>query len=82
MATLIAIVTLDEKVLRKAQRLLSDGTPFEATGGLVDALIARRARVVGDHAGEKGRLIIRRPEERGAQFDRFGHVREPDPRQG
>lgn len=79
----VAIVTLDARVLAKAQRLLSDGEEFEPADELVDALIARRARVVVEQAAAgEGRLVIRRPEQRGAEFNRLGEVFEPPPGRG
>jgi hypothetical protein len=79
----VVVVTLDEGMMRRAQRLLSDGTVVEPSLALADALIARRARVVlsQEHTGE-GRLVIRRPEGAGAQFNQLGEVIEREPGQG
>jgi hypothetical protein len=79
----VAVVTLDEATIAKAQRLLSDGKTCAPTDGLIDALIARRARVVlSQVGGGEGRLVIRRPEQRGAEFNRLGDVLEPGPGRG
>lgn len=72
----VIVVTLHEPTARKALRLLK-GEPWEIVEGFADSLIARRARVVVEHAGETGRLKIRRPEGRGGQLDRAGRMREP-----
>ena len=72
----VIVVTLHEPTVRKALRLLR-GEPWEIVEGFADSLIARRARVVVEHAGETGRLKIRRPEGRGGQLDRAGRMREP-----
>jgi hypothetical protein len=72
----VVAITLDEPTARKAERLLRDGDAFEPTPGFADAMIARRARVVLAHAGETGRLVIRRPEGRGAKLDREGTMHE------
>jgi hypothetical protein len=78
----VVAVTLDEATGRKAERLLRDGEPWEPTEGFANAMIARRARVVTAHAGETGRLIIRRPEGKGGSLDPLGRMREQDPGQG
>lgn len=79
----VIVVTLDEGMLAKAQRLLSDGRSWEPNEALVDAMIARRAKVVLGQAGTgEGRVIIRRPEGRGAEFNRLGEVFEAGPGQG
>jgi hypothetical protein len=79
----VIVVTLDERMLTKAQRLLSDGRVWEPHPELVDAMIARRARVVVGQAGSgEGRVVIRRPEQRGAEFNRLGEVFEAGPGQG
>jgi len=72
----VIVVTLHEPTAHKALRLLK-GEPWEIVEGFADSLIARRARVVVEHAGETGRLKIRRPEGRGGQLDRAGRMREP-----
>jgi hypothetical protein len=79
----VAIVSLDEPIMLRAQRLLKDGTEFEPSGALADALIARRARIVLARAGRgEGRVSIRRPEDRGAEFNLLGETFEPKPGQG
>ena len=71
----VAVVTLDAPTARKALRLLK-GEPWAISEDFADSLIARRARVVVAHAGETGRLQIRRPEGRGGRLDRAGNMRE------
>lgn len=79
----VVVVAMDAKVFRKAQRLLADGVEFEPAEGLVDALIARRAQVMVEQAASgEGRIVIRRPEQRGAEFNRLGQVFEPPPGRG
>lgn len=73
----VVAVTLDEATARKAERILRDGAPWTPEPGFADALIARRARVVLAHAGETGRVLIRRPEGRGGKLDREGTMHEP-----
>lgn len=73
----VACVTLDEPTAAKAQRLLGDGREFEPALDFADALIARRARVVLAHHGQTGRLMIRRPEGRGAELDAHGRMYGP-----
>jgi hypothetical protein len=78
----VAAVTLHESTARKAERLLRDGTPWRPRDDFADALILRRAQVVAEHAGETGRLIIRRPEGRGAALGAMGDLREQEPGRG
>lgn len=79
----VAVVTLNERMIVKALRLLSDGESFEPTSELVDGLIARRSQVmVSQIDAGQGRIIIRRPEERGAQFNQLGELNEPPPGRG
>lgn len=77
----VVVATLHEPTARKALRLLK-GEPWEIDEAFADSLIARRARVVVDHAGETGRLKIRRPEGRGGTLDRVGRMHESPPREG
>lgn len=85
----VAVVSLDHSIMLRAQRLLKDGTEFTPAEALSDALIARRARVVVGQVSaveeigkQGGRLTIRRPDGRGAEFNRQGEVFEPDSGQG
>lgn len=79
-------VTLDEAAARKCERVLRDGVTWTPTDGFADAVIARRARVLLDaqreRRGATGRLVIRRPEDRGATLDRRGRMHEPEPGRG
>jgi hypothetical protein len=78
----VVAVTLAEAMAHRIARLLRDGAEWEPTPDFADAMILRRARVVTEHAGEVGRLKIRRPEQRGAQLDREGRMYEPPPGRG
>jgi hypothetical protein len=78
----IVAMTLDEPTAAKAERLLRDGTPWEPESEFLDALILRRLRILAEHRGETGRLIIRRPEGRGATLDREGELHEHEPGHG
>lgn len=78
----VAAVTRDSQTARKTRRLLNDGIECELRPSFADALITRRARVVLAHAGETGRLIIRRPQDRGAKVDPFGGMHEHKPGHG
>jgi hypothetical protein len=74
----VIVVTLHEPTARKAQRLMRDGEEWVPTDEFADALIYRRARVVSaQQPGQTGRLIVRRPEGRGAQLDQKGRMHEP-----
>lgn len=72
----VACVTLDQPTAEKAQRLLLDGREFDPAEDFADALIARRARVVLQHQGQTGRLVIRRPEDKGGALDPKGQMYE------
>ena len=78
----VVAVTLDLATARKADRLSRDGAEWEPLPDFCNALIARRARVVMAHAGETGRLLIRRPDEGGARLYQDGSMRERDPGRG
>lgn len=76
----VVAVTLSERTAQKAERLLRDGTPWVPTDDFADTLIFRRAKIVTEaqrqRPGSKGRLVIRRPDERGAFVDGAGNVHE------
>ena len=72
----VVAITLHEPTARKAQHVLRNGRSWLPTESFADALILRRARVVTDHAGQTGRLMIRRPEERGGRLDPGGDMHE------
>lgn len=76
----VVAVTLHEPTARKCERLLRDGTPWTASDDFADTLIFRRTKVVLEarrkRPGSKGRLVIRRPEGRGAMVDTSGNVYE------
>jgi hypothetical protein len=79
----VVCVTLDEPTAEKADRLLSvGGDPFTPVDGFADAIILRRLRVLQTHQGQTGRMIIRRPEKRGMELDREGHLRPHERGQG
>lgn len=78
----VVAVTLDERTARKAERLARDGVGWEPLPDFCNALIARRARVVVAHAGETGRLLIRRGDKAGASLYPDGTMRERDPGRG
>jgi hypothetical protein len=72
----IVAVTLHEPTARKAQHVLRDGQSWMPAPDFADAMIYRRAKVVLDHAGETGRVLIRRPEGRGGSLTPDGDMRE------
>jgi hypothetical protein len=72
----VVAVTLDEATALKAQRYLRDGTAWLPEPDFADAMILRRAKIVSEHAGETGRVIIRRPEGRGGSLTPKGDMRE------
>jgi hypothetical protein len=80
----VAVVTKDEATCKKGERILNvpGSWPETPEDGFVTSLILRRARVIDQHAGQAGRLIMRRPEGRGAELDQRGIIHEPDPGQG
>lgn len=77
----VAAITLDERTARKAERLLRDGASWAPRPDFADALIVRRARVVTAQTGE-GRILIRRPDARGARLDSRGVMHERKPGRG
>jgi hypothetical protein len=79
----VVVVTLDENAAHKAQRLLRSGTAWTPLPGFADALILRRARVMLAQRGQgEGRLVIRRPDDRGARLDETGTMTEQEPGRG
>jgi len=78
----VVVVTLDLATAQKAQRLLHDGEPWTPEPDFADALIYRRVRVMAEHEGETGRVVIRRGEGAGASIGRDGVLHEHDPGQG
>ena len=72
----VIAVTLDGPTARKAERLLKDGIAWEPTSPFADALILRRARIVAANEGKTGRVILRRPENRGAALSLDGEIHE------
>lgn len=78
----VVAVTLDRATAEKVERLLHDGEPWTPTDDFALAMIARRARVVAAHPGETGRVVFRRPDGRGAEFDWSGNLHEPPPPRG
>jgi hypothetical protein len=78
----VVAVTLDRATAEKVERLLHDGEPWTPTDDFALAMIARRARVVAAHLGETGRVVVRRPDGRGAEFDSSGNLHEPLPPRG
>jgi hypothetical protein len=79
-------VTLHAFTAIKTKRLLSDGTAWQPSTQFADALIIRRARIVQEQTrrrpGATGRVVIRRPEGRGASLRPTGETDEPEPGQG
>lgn len=79
----VIAVGMHEPTVKKAERLLRDGTPWTPTENFIDAVVARRAHVVTGYAGQgRGRLVIRRPTGRGAALDPTGEMHEPEPGKG
>ena len=81
----VAVVTLDERMARKAALMMRNGTSWDPTQGFADALIARRARVMLTQQqlqASEGRLVIRRPEGRGARLFETGVMKEQEPGRG
>lgn len=76
-------VSLHKPTARKMERLARDGTAWEPLPDFADAVILRRARVVvATDPARTGRVVIRRPEGRGAQLDQSGVLYEPEGGQG
>lgn len=85
----VVVVTTDQRVLRRAQRLLRDGTPWDPVPEFCDTLIARRQRMLQGRLAYAlqrqaggGEVKIRRPEDRGARVYQSGQIREYPPGQG
>lgn len=75
----VIAVTTEFHYVEKIERILRGGVPFEPEPGFADAIVARRARVVLEAAQREagpGRVVIRRPEGRGAQMDEHGEMYE------
>jgi hypothetical protein len=78
----VVAVTLDESMAQRAERLLRNGRNWMPTEPFMDALISRRAHVVAANAGKGGRIVIRRPEGRGAHLSADGSMDEQAGGQG
>lgn len=79
----VSAVSMNHRSIVRLAGLLRHGADNVMDDGDIDALIARRARVVLEHAGQgSGRMIVRRPDNRGAQMTDTGEMIEPDPPQG
>jgi len=76
----LVVVTRDERGLRRAQRILG-GTSWTPEQVFCDAIIRRRIAVEASQQGH-GRLIIRRPENRGARIYEDGQMVEQAGGQG
>lgn len=77
--TIVSCVSLDRAQLLRCARLLRTGEDYALDETTMRALCARRARVVLEHArgGESGRMLLRRPEGRGAEMTKDGRMIEP-----
>lgn len=83
-AHIVVAVTLDHNTAARAERILRDGKPWLPTEDFADTMIKRRARILKEQlkVGRGGRLIIRRPEGRGAHLFTSGKIEESGPGQG
>jgi hypothetical protein len=77
-------VSLDLSMAKRAERLLRAGTDWSAEmdPDFARGLILRRIDVVRQNGGRAGRLVIRRPENRGAALDEQGRMHEQPPGRG
>lgn len=79
----VSAVSMNRRSIVRLAGMLRHGSDSGLDEGEIDALITRRARVVLDQAGNgSGRLIIRRPDGRGARLGAFGEMIEPTPGEG
>jgi hypothetical protein len=77
----VIVVTRSEHMLKQAQRLLG-GEAWEPAHLLLAALIARRVEIEKIEKQAGGRVIMRRPEGKGARIYTDGRVVEQSPGQG
>jgi hypothetical protein len=77
----VIVVTRSEKMLEQARRLLG-GEPWEPAHLLLTALISRRVEIEKIEKQGGGRVIMRRPEGKGARIYTDGSVVEQEPGQG
>lgn len=79
----VTAVSMNRRSIVRIAGMLRAGEDHELDERDIDALVARRARVVLEHAGQgDGRMVVRRPENRGAQMTDTGEMIEPEPGQG
>jgi hypothetical protein len=76
----VIVVTRSEPMLKQAQRLMG-GEPWEPAHLLISALIYRRVEIEKAQ-NRHGRIVVRRPEQRGARIYVDGSVVEQEPGQG
>jgi hypothetical protein len=82
-AHIVAVVTLNQGIVPRAIRALRDGTSWDPPPEFCDTLIHRRARMMlAQVDSDRGRVVIRRPEGRGAHLRIDGELIEPPPGRG